>query len=156
MGRDSTLRRLAALTALVLALGASACGGDDDDDGDGGEEAAAPTEVTVTADEYSFEPSADPGPETETIVMENVGEESHALIFARLGEGFTVEEAFEMEGRGGSAEVLGETGAPAGDSGTLKVRDALEPGNYAMICPVETPDGESHFELGQVYEFTIE
>ena len=142
-----SIAALAAPTALV------ACGGDDDE-----EEAAGPTEVTLIADDaggdYTFELSETPTAETETVVFDNQGSEPHALIFARIGEGFTVDEAFELEGRKGSAEVYVEGGAEGGQSQTFEVEKPLEPGAYAMLCPIGSPQGP-HYKLGQLEEFTI-
>jgi uncharacterized cupredoxin-like copper-binding protein len=164
---DVTSRRLAAVTvALALAFGAVACGDDDDDDGGDTaarttEETADATEVTVTADEvsqneFSFELSATPTAETETVVFDNQGELDHALVFGRINEGFTVDEAFELEGRQGSAVTLVEGGARPGKTETFEITEPLEPGNYAMLCPIPGPGGEPHYKLGQLEEFTIE
>lgn len=150
---------LAAATG-ALAFGAVAVGcGDDDDDSDSAAETTETTadasEVTVTADEYSFDLSATPSAETETIVLDNVGEEAHAMIFARINEGFTTEEALELQGEEGSAEVVAQTDAGPGQQKTTKVRGPVEPGEYAMLCPIEGKDGP-HYELGQLEEFSIE
>jgi hypothetical protein len=83
---------------------AGACGGDDDDDS-GGEEASS-TDVTVTAKEYQFDLSATPTADTQEVTLQNDGKLPHVLIFARINEGFTVDEAFELEGEKGSAEEV--------------------------------------------------
>ena len=160
--------RLCAITgAVILATALVACGDDDDDSADSGAttettEAAADTEsVTLVADDaggdYTFELSATPTAETEEVVFDNQGEEPHALIFARINEGFTVDEAFELEGRKGSAETVIEgAGAEPGSSTTVPIEGTLEPGNYAMLCPIAGPGGEPHYKLGQLEEFSIE
>jgi hypothetical protein len=164
---DSKLRLIALMTALVLAAGAfAACGDDDDDDSD---DSAATTETTETADtesvtltaddaggNYTFELSATPTAETTEVIFDNQGSEPHALIAARLGEGFTVEEAFELEGRKGSAETFIEGGANPGKSQAYKLKQPLEPGNYAMLCPIGGAGPQSHWQQGQLQEFTIE
>jgi plastocyanin len=142
-----------ALGVLALALFAGACGGDDDDDS---EEASA-TDVTVTATEYAFDLSATPTADTQEVTLQNDGEEPHALIFARINEGFTLDEAFELQGGKGSAEeVIQQIVAEPGQSKSAQVEGPLEPGTYAMVCPLETKDGELHFDLGQQQEFEIE
>ena len=151
---------LAMLGVLALSVGVAAgCGDGDDDGGDtGGEastEAESVTEVTVTADEYTFELSDTPTADTTSITFDNQGKEAHALIFARIGEGFTVDEAFELEGKKGSAVTLVETGAGPGKSETAKVTEPIEPGEYAMLCPIGGPEGV-HYKLGQLEEFSIE
>ena len=45
--------------------------------------------------------------------FKNESKEPHALIFARLGEGYTVDEAVELEGKKGSAtEMMRRTFSP--------------------------------------------
>ena len=73
----------------------------------------------------------------------------------RINEGFTVDEAVELQGRKGSATTLAEQGAGPGESKTVEITDPIEPGNYAMLCPIGSPEG-FHYELGQLEEFTIE
>lgn len=147
-----------AIAALTAPIAFAACG-DDDEESDGEQtttEAAQPTEVTVTADDYSFELSATPTePGEVTFLLDNVGEEPHALIVARINEGFTLEEANELEGRQGSAEILGQADAPPGQEGR-PIPVELEAGDYGLVCPLATRDGESHFDLGQQAEFVIE
>lgn len=148
-----TLGSVVALGALALFV--AACGGDDDDDS-GSEEASA-TDVTVTAQEYSFDLSATPTADTEEVTLQNDGEEPHVLIFARVNEGFTLDEAFELEGEKGSAEeVITPVEVKPGQSETAKVKGPLEAGSYAMLCPIPAGGGETHYSLGQVQEFEIE
>ena len=157
---------LIAVAALAAPLALAACGDDDDDDDTAAEEpaaaeetAAGPTEVTLTADDaggdYTFELSETPTAETETVVFDNQGSEPHALIFARINEGFTVEEAFELQGRKGSAVTYIEGGAEGGKSQTYEVKKALEPGAYAMLCPIGGNGPQAHWRQGQLEEFTI-
>ncbi|MGH2951350.1 MAG: hypothetical protein ACRDKX_04825 [Solirubrobacterales bacterium] len=158
-------RKLALLLLVVSAIAASfalvACGDDDDDDGEttAAEETASAEEVTVTADEYSFELSATPTAETTTVTFENVGSERHELLFALINEGFTVEEAIELEGEEGSAEVVGFVPPNRGKPGAteeVRIEEPLQAGNYAMLCMLRTEEGEPHYELGQLEEFTVE
>jgi hypothetical protein len=148
-----------ALTAAVFAVG---CGDDEDE---GSEESAATTEsvqeVTVTADDVSetektFELSGTPTEETETVVFDNVGDVPHALIFAKLNEGFTVDEAIELQGRKGSTVDIGQTDARPGESAELQIKKPLEPGDYVMLCPIPNGEGTPHYELGQLEEFSVE
>lgn len=151
-----------AIAALAVPIAFAACGDDDDDDGEttaAEETAAGPTEVTLTADDaggnYTFELSETPTLDTESVTFDNQGEESHALVFARINEGYTVDEAFELEGSKGSAVLMTQTGAPPGKSKTVELQRPMEPGNYAMLCPIGSPEGP-HYKLGQLEEFTIE
>jgi hypothetical protein len=158
-GRESRFWRLVGALAvgLTLALGAGACGGDDDEETT---EAASAEQVTVTtsdtADGYTWDVSPTPTAETTSVTLQNQSEEDHALIFARLGKGYTVEEAYELEGRKGSAtEVIQTTGARPGQSETAKVIKPLDPGEYVLLCPVVGKDGP-HYKLGQLAQFAIE
>ena len=147
--------RIAALSiAGLLAVGIAACG--DDSDETSTEEAASAEEVTLTATEYEFDLSATPTAETTSVTFQNDGAEDHVLIFAKINEGFTVDEAIELEGEKGSAEVIGQAQAKPGAAETVSIDEPLEPGAYAMLCPLQTKDGESHAELGQLEEFGIE
>ncbi len=156
--------RCAAVILTVAALAGAgtlaACGDDEEDSGEQAAtetttESSGPAEITVTADEYTFELSETPtAPGEATFTMDNVGKEPHAMILAKVNEGFTLAEAFELQGRKGSAEVLGDTGAPPGQE-SKPVEAKLTAGDYGLVCPLRTKDGESHFELGQSSEFTI-
>ena len=143
---------IAGVSAAALAVGLAACG--DDSSESTAEETSAET-VEVTAVEYEFDLSATPTADTTSVTFTNDGEEDHALVFARLNEGFTVDEAYKLEGKKGSAEEIGTVGAGPGDTGTIKVKEPLAPGDYVMLCPISGPDGP-HYKLGQLAEFSIE
>jgi plastocyanin len=153
---------ICALGVLALSLGAVACGDDDDDEDTAATtttEAASAEVVDVTGTEYSFELSATPTAETKEITFENAGEEPHDLIFAKINEGYTLQDAIEAEGRKGTAEqfqpiLFAKPGEEAKQ--TIQLDEPLEPGNYAMVCTVSTKDGPPHFELGMTEEFTVE
>ena len=155
-----------ALVFLLLALGALgliACGGNDDEE----TTEASAGRVTVTTSDttdgrYTWDVSATPTAETFLVNFQNESKEPHALIFARLGEGYTVDEAVELEGRKGSAtEVIrttfaAEVNRDAGGEGEIAdVTKPLIPGDYVMLCPLAGKDGP-HYKLGQLAEFAIE
>ena len=143
----------------ALALAMSACGSDDDDSSttaaEGTSEASA-SEVTVTATEYDFDLSATPTAETKSVTFTDDGQEPHVMVFARINEGFTLDEAVAAEGKKGTAEEVGVVQAKPGESSTLEVKEPLEAGHYALLCPLTTKEGEPHFKLGQLQEFDIE
>jgi hypothetical protein len=149
-------RTAAVVLAASLGLALAACG-DDDSDSDSGstEEAASAEEVTLTAEEYTFDLSATPTADTKQVTFDNQGKEPHVMIFARINEGFTVDEAVKLEGEKGSAEVVAQAEAPSGKSQVAKIKKPIEPGEYAMLCPIGSPDGP-HYKLGQLEEFSIE
>ena len=142
--------------AGVMALGVAACGGDDDE----GTTEASAEEVTVTtsdtADGFSWDVSATPTAETTSVTLNNESEEGHGLVFARLGEGYTVDEAYELQGKKGSAtDVIRSTGSGPGESVTADVTESLEAGDYVLLCPLAGKNGP-HYKLGQLEEFAIE
>jgi uncharacterized cupredoxin-like copper-binding protein len=150
-----------AVAAVMLFAIPTGCGSDDDDEGTSVAEST--TEVTLTADDISetektFELSATPTAETKSVTFKNEGDEVHAMVFARINEGFTVDEAFELEGRKGSAEVVApeNVGAKPGKQVTVDVKGPLEPGSYAMLCPIPNSEGTPHYKLGQLEEFEIQ
>jgi hypothetical protein len=157
-GRDSRYRRFvgALVVAVALALGASACGGDDDEE----PTEASAEKVTVTtsdtAEGYSWDVSLTPTAETKSVTLQNESEEYHELIFARLGKGYTVDEAYELAGEKGSAtEVIQPARVQPGQSATADVTEPLDPGDYFLLCPLAGKDGP-HYKLGQLAEFAIE
>lgn len=150
----------------TAALGLAACG--DDESSTSAEstptEAETSTEaeaeasaenVDVSATEYAFDLSATPTADTKSFAVTNDGEEFHVMLFALINEGFTVDEAIELEGEKGSAEILAEAEIPPGKTVDAKVRGPIAAGDYAMICPVGGPKAP-HYKLGQLEEFSIE
>ena len=45
--------------------------------------------------------------------------------------------------------------SPGATSATDDAQGPIEPGEYAMLCPIVTEEGP-HWELGQLEEFSIE
>jgi uncharacterized cupredoxin-like copper-binding protein len=159
MSRAKRPGRVAALVAaLTLGAGIAACG-DDDEDSSGTEESASAETVTVTtgdtADGFSWEVEPTPTAETKTVEYVNESEEPHAMVFARINEGYTLEEAYELQGEKGSADVVVESGrkdSPGpGETVTYEITDPIEPGNFAMLCPIP-----GHYQQGQLEEFEIQ
>jgi hypothetical protein len=141
------------LAILAVAALAAGCGGEAEEPA---EESAAPPEITVTADEYSFELSDAPAAGQATFSLENVGEEPHVLILAKLAEDATAEEAIEAQGRKGTAEEVGQIEAGPGEAPEQTIDADLTAGNYLMVCPVRTKESKKpHFALGQQEEFEI-
>jgi hypothetical protein len=140
------------------ALGLVACGGDDDEETTA---AASAGRVTVTTSDtadgrYAWEVSPTPTAETTLIAFKNDSGEPHDLIFARLSKGYTVDEAYKLQGRKGSATVvIPDTSAAQGEGTVVDVTKPLTPGNYVMLCPLAGKDGP-HYKLGQLKEFAIE
>ena len=150
--------RAASAGALAVTFVVSACGGGDDDTTATTTETASAEQVTVTTGDtaggFTWDVSATPTAATKTIEFVNNSKEGHGLIFARLGEGYTVDEAYELQGRKGSATNIADGGASPGDTSTLKAKGAIEPGSYVLLCPISGKNGP-HYKLGQLAEFEI-
>ena len=158
-------RRVAAtlVASIALAGGVAACGSDDEDSGSSDEstETASAEEVTVTTGDegegaFSWEVEPTPTADTKTITYENQSELPHAFVFARINEGYTLEDAIEAEGEKGTADVVVESGrkdSPGpGETVEYTVDKPIEPGdNYVMLCPIP-----GHYQQGQLEEFSIE
>ena len=119
------------------------------------------TRVDVTASEYTFEfePQEIPaGPIS--FVMTNAGAEVHFLVFSRINEGHTMEEALAFEGdpdeAGITSPVEYDSGlaAPGGADEEVVTND-LEAGDYAMLCFIPGPDGTPHVFSGMAVPFTV-
>jgi len=149
--------------AGVVALGAGACGGDDDDETT--EASAEKLTVTTsdTTDGYTWEVSPTPTAETKSVTLKNESEEKHALSFARLGEGYTVDEAYEVAhgglqdvAEGSATDVITPRGVGPGKSATAEVTEPLTTaGDYVLLCPLAGKDAP-HYKLGQLAEFAID
>ena len=85
----------------------------------------------------------------------------HVLIgVGGLPAGTTTEEFLELirANPEGPPEGIFETGAVFAKPGQRhqKVNDLTEPGTYGYLCPIATPAGVPHFELGFVGVFEVE
>ena len=99
-----------------------------------------------------------------TFRMPNQGDEHHVMILIKLPEGVSYTDYYESNQRrlenGETPEWWSEQvvmGGPAalgpGLVGETTVK--LDPGEYAMICPVPTADGTLHRDLGMMRPLTV-
>lgn len=136
------------------------CGLEGEEEDEGAEQDPSVTEVdpdaaqvAVAATEYAFDFEA-PAAGPTSFTMANDGDETHFMLLVKLAEGATIEEALESEGEEGVDEEFESDIAAPGDDAVLTVD--LTPGNWALLCPIPTPEGEPHFAVGMIEEFTIE
>ena len=147
-----------AIVSVALAAGVAACGDDDEETTTAAEETASAEEVTVTTgdapDGFSWEVEPTPTADTKTISYVNESDQPHALIFARINEGYTLDEAYELQGKKDSATTVAEsdekTSPGPGQTVEIDVTEPIEPGNYALLCPIP-----GHYQQGQLEEFEI-
>ena len=180
--RALPLKLFALLAALVLALGAAACG---DDDGDTEEPAAqgtteegsseeeqtseedetddgSATALTVTAREYEFDFPATLEAGPVEITLQNEGEQPHHLILAKLSEDAPpIEELIEMPNpeKFLAEDITGNNPPHANPGQTAKttIETELTPGTYGYVCFI--PDKEKkkpHALLGMNGTFEVE
>jgi plastocyanin len=125
------MRRLAAPCAILLCL--AGCGSDDDDEQARSVTVNPNSTLSVTADEYSFDPGrvVVRGAGPLTIRLRNDGELAHNLRVERDGEDL------------GGTPTFGGGETQAG-------RVNLEHGRYEMVCTVG-----DHAELGMTGELEV-
>ena len=119
---------------------------------------AMPNVVTIVATDFAYEaPTQIPAGLT-TFVLKGQGKEIHHATIAKLEDGKTAADlaaAFKTPGPPPSwvTFVGGPNALDPGAEGNATVD--LTPGNYALICFVDTPDRIPHFAKGMVHGFTV-
>jgi hypothetical protein len=145
----------AEVNAMAGEIGLDECADDDEEEEEEGgfeeEAAAGATVVDVTATEYAFalgSTSVAAGPVAFT--MTNAGEEDHELGFGRLADGVTLEQLLAFEGdpeaEGLATDLGGECCLEPGGAGVVNVD--LQPGTWALVCFLDSPEGPPHAVLG--------
>jgi uncharacterized cupredoxin-like copper-binding protein len=116
--------------------------------------------VTVRATDYKFDAPASAPAGTISFRLENAGKEVHHLWLVQLKNGKTFEDfvkAMESSGVPRMPEWAVDVGGPneASPGVSAYATITLEPGRYAMVCYVPSPDGRPHVMKGMVSPFTI-
>ncbi len=155
------------VVALVLAVGAAACGDDEEDGGDDGatatpteDAAAAIPEVEVGALDFSFTaPSSISGGLTR-FTLNNTGAEPHQLQFVRLNDGVTFEQFQEAVGQpdpSGAIALVSFAGGPnTVDPGqSAEAASDLQPGAHVLLCFVSGDDGIPHLAKGMIRQMEV-
>lgn len=122
--------------------------------------AAAPAEVLIRARDNVFYEA----PDTLTAGLTHVrlindGPMFHHVWLVRLEDGHTVNELVEHFGKGGPApawavDVGGPNTPGAPGEETSAVLD-LQPGEYALVCVIDLPDGVPHVMKGMIRQVTV-
>jgi hypothetical protein len=125
--------------------------------------ANAPSQVDVTASDYTFELGSDvvaAGPVTFTLF--NNGSEPHQMHIAAVPDGFTADQfiqTFESEGEMAAMQELTWSGGVNGvEPGESQVATSeLAPGHYVVLCfiPTAGEHGMSHVAMGMVDELDV-
>jgi len=162
--------RIAPRAALLLATFAlSACkvkeaGNDSALSGAGSESAAATAAapaanvVTITAKDFSFDAPLEIPAGLTTIRLVTEGKELHHATLVRLDDGKSYEDfkqAIQKAGPPPAWMVMAGGPNPPRPGGVTEETQLLEPGNYAIICVVPSPDGTPHIAKGMMRQLTV-
>jgi hypothetical protein len=112
--------------------------------------AGSPNVLTVTASDYGFDAPAETPAGLTEIRLVNKGPSLHHIQLMRLADGKTLDDflaALQGEQPPTWATPAGGP-APPEVGGTSVSIEALEPGNYAMICFIPAVDGMPHAMKG--------
>lgn len=152
--------RTLSLSLSIFLLGLTACGG-----GDATEELAAvpdaPREVRFVSTDFAFE-----GPGTiesglVTFVLDNRGETLHHLQLVKLPDGMSMEDFQEamsgMQPGSPPPPWFHDAGGvnPPDPENPARVTMLVEPGEYAVLCLVDTPDRIPHVMKGMMQPLTV-
>ncbi len=161
------MRRMVLCSAALVVV-ASCAGGDQQSaatlDSSSTEGAIALSEapiVTITAKDFAFEmPDTIAGGLT-TIRLVNQGPELHHVQLIKLGEGKTFADYTaalkEMKAGTPPPTWMGDVAGPNSPmpGGETRLTEVLEPGHYAVVCFIDTPDKVPHFVKGMVHSLVV-
>ena len=118
----------------------------------------APAVVTVHAHDYAFDAPDTVAAGVTTFHLINDGPGLHHVQLARLDGGKTVADvmaALKHPGKRPAWLVLvGGPNAPAPHASSDAIVD-LQPGNYALLCMVDIPEGVPHMAKGMIHALTV-
>ncbi len=121
---------------------------------------AEPHQVTITATDYGYIlPAAPITAGLTTVTLINTGRELHHVQFYRLTEGKTIDDftaAAKAEGPPPAWAV--PEGGPNGVLPGQQVSATLDfqPGQYALICRIPSPDGVAHAMKGMILGMEVQ
>ncbi|MEO6447302.1 MAG: hypothetical protein ABIZ91_12140 [Gemmatimonadaceae bacterium] len=155
--------RLPVSRCAALLLLASCAGGDTQSaaSADSLAAAAPPPTVTIIARDFAFEaPDTVAGGMT-TLRLVNEGPDLHHVQLIKIGDGKSYEDFTTAMGemKPGTAppswihDVAGPNSPVPG--GEQSITLALEPGNYAMVCFIDTPDRVPHIMKGMTRPLVV-
>jgi uncharacterized cupredoxin-like copper-binding protein len=121
--------------------------------------AAAPNLVTVTATEYAFAAPATIPAGLTTVRLVNQGREMHHAQLVRLAQGHTAADLVQLASHEGEPMPAWATfvgGPNAHAPGAFSESTVMmEPGEYALVCFIPSPDGVPHIAKGMVKPLTV-
>src|SRR5512146_2915695 len=117
------------------------------------------TVYTVTASDYAFAAADSIPAGLVTIQLVDAGKEPHQVVVIRIDSGKTLADVQTMIATpdivipGWVRFPIGVSVIVPGDTGNATA--VLEPGHYAMVCFVSSPDGKPHFAQGMMRPFEV-
>lgn len=149
-------------TSIVLAsagllLASSACRPEESPQQEMSMAAAVPNVVTVIATDFAYQVPAEIPAGLTTLAMVNQGSEAHHAQLIKLDEGKSLADFLALgEGAPQPSWVSFVGGPNAADPGaTVAATSILEPGHYAIVCWIPSPDGVPHIAKGMAAEFDV-
>ena len=148
--------------SVVWVLGGLiACGGDAPQEGQESQAPSAPHEAHFTASDFAFD-----GPTTiesgmVTFVLDNTSENFHHLQLVRLTEGMSAQDLHDrlmtMQPGTPIPSWFVDAGGvnPPAPGQPARVTLMVEPGEYAVVCIVDTPDHVPHVAKGMIRPLTV-
>jgi uncharacterized cupredoxin-like copper-binding protein len=121
-------------------------------------------DAAIIMDDHTFEITPEIKAGSQTIRVENEGDQPHEFILVRLEEGAEITDVIDWFGQaitssGSLPEAPGTflNGVSSIDKGAVNyITINFTPGKYAMICPVpDVNDGKPHFAHGMIHQFTV-
>jgi hypothetical protein len=119
----------------------------------------APTSVPVEATEYGYAMPTQFAGGAVTFEIENTGREMHEFGLVRLADGVSLDDLLAAFQQGEPPASVAEdaSGIPAvGPGQDVRVTRELDPGSYAFVCYLPSPEGRPHATLGMATAFTVE
>jgi plastocyanin len=117
-------------------------------------------ELRIEASDFSFSAPAEIPAGVTRIIVNNTGQEEHQAQVARIADGKTFEDltaALQQPDPAAALTLLTLAGGPTGvvPGATVSTTSNLEPGTYAFLCFVESPDGVPHLAKGMLAQLAV-
>jgi len=119
---------------------------------------AAPATVTVIATDFAFDAGAQIPAGAVTLQLQNHGKEVHQAQLVRLEGGKTSQDLIAaLKQHGPPPAWMKFVGGPnaAAPGHEVNAISVLEPGQYAYLCFIPSPDGVMHAAKGMVRPFEV-
>jgi plastocyanin len=122
-----------------------------------GDAAAHPATVTVTASDFAYAAPDTIAAGSTTVRLVNTGKELHQAQLIKLEQGKTLEDVAKLQPGAPLPAWVKFVGGPNGVASGKETQatSVLEPGNYAYICFIPSPDGKMHAAKGMARPFVV-